>query len=211
VWTFFTLAVWLWPATGQTAPSFAFDARSFDKIKAERGVSVYKHRHSKLIHVGAIGRLPHSPELVQRVLLDYGRQKGRIARVSESRVIERGPNWLLVYQRLNLPVISDRDFVLQVSWGQSGKVRWIRYQAVKHGGPAPRDDAVRLTHHVGTWLLRPVNGGQSTEARLEVRIDLAGWLPRWLARSGAGKELPGVYSDIAGLLRTHSYVSERRR
>ena len=211
LWASFTLAVILWPDLGQAAPSFSFDARAFEKIKEERGVAVYKHRHSKLIRVGAIGRLPGAPTVVQRVLLDYGRQKGRIARVSESRIVERGPNWLLVYQRLNLPVISDRDFVLRVTWGQSGETRWIRYQAVRRGGPGPRDGAVRVTDHVGTWFLRPADGGRSTEARLEVRIDLAGWLPRWLARSGAGKELPGVYSDIAGLLRTHSYVSERRK
>lgn len=114
--------------------------------------------------------------------------------------MEQGASSLTVYQRLNLPVISDRDFVLRVTWGADGQAHWITYRAVKATTPPPREGVVRVTHHSGSWLLEPARGGQETIVRYEVTIDLAGWLPRWMAKSGSGKELPELFVAIQKMI-----------
>ena len=143
-----------------------------------------------------------------QALLDYRGQVGKIARLSESKVLSRSGNSLLVYQRLNLPVISDRDFNLKVSWWRDGDTTWVAYRAIKRGLP-PRDGVVRVSHHLGSWQLRPINNGRQTLVRFQVSIDLAGWLPRWMARSGSGKEVPELFVAIGDMIRRSTYRSER--
>lgn len=176
------------------------DQAGYERIAQRRGVSVYKHRTSDIIRLGAEARINAPPDDVLQVLLDYKDQVGVIDRLSESRVLHRGRSTMKVYQRLNLPVIDDRDFTLQVRWGQAGELRWVTYHAMRGGGPAPKDGVVRVTDHAGSWQLWPVDGGKATMARFMVRIDLAGWLPKWMARSGAGKELPDLFGSIRKLV-----------
>lgn len=173
----------------------------FERIAQRRGITVYKHARSAVIRLGAEGRIPYPPAEVERVLLDYRRQVGNIARLSEARVLKQGNRWLQVYQRLNLPVISDRDFTLHVTWGKSRQgLRWIRYRSSTAAGPAPRKGVVRVSDHRGSWQLKSMEGGRATWARFQVRIDLAGLLPRWLAKSGSGKEVPEVFFSLNKLL-----------
>jgi len=186
-------------AEATPAPRWPSSA-GFEQIAQVRGVKVYKDPKADIIRLAAEGRLPAPPHKVQKVLLDYEHQIGVIDRLSESRVLNRGFQWLLVYQRLNLPIISDRDFTLMVRWGGDMQHLWIRYQAMTNRGPPVRRGVERVSNHFGIWELLPISGGQETLARLQVTIDLAGWLPKWLARAGSGKELPRLFEAICRLL-----------
>lgn len=200
---FVTLAaIVLQPSLGwaEKAPvRVTLEKSKFETIGTQRGVTVYKHRKAKNVRVGAVGRIPAPPADVQRAVLDYEGQLGKIARLSESRVLERKGSSLLVYQRLNLPIIDDRDFTLRVKRGKDGAKRWVSYWAVKRGGPAKRDGVVRVTHHQGAWEMRPTAGGKHTLVRFETTIDMAGSVPRILLRTGAGKELPDLFASICQL------------
>jgi len=175
----------------------------YERIARSSGVSVYKHRDADVIQLGADARIDAPPDAVMRALLDYEGQVGVIGRLSEVKVLRRAKGQLTVYQRLNLPVIDDRDFTLDVRYGQAGETRWISYHALKRGGPPPRDGVVRVTDHSGSWQLRPVDGGRATLARFMVRIDLSGWLPKWMARSGSGKEVPELFKQVRVLADSH--------
>lgn len=174
--------------------------RNFEQIAQKKGVTVWQHKESSIIRLGAEGRFLAPPDVVARVLLDYPAQKGRIARVTESRVLARSAKDLFVYQHLNLPVISDRDFILHVRWGEEGDVRWIEFNARKDKGPKPRKGIVRVTKHEGSWQLRPISGGRGTFVRFMVMIDMSGWLPKWLARSGSGKEIPNLFEAVGRMV-----------
>jgi hypothetical protein len=182
-------------------PPYLHDGK-FEQIADKRGVKVYKHRSSDIIRIGAQAVFPTPPRRVQRALLDYHRQVGKIARLSEARVLGRGEGQLHVYQRLNLPVISDRDFVLEVRYGrQRGDTLWLAYRAVTDRGPPPRGGVVRVSHHRGSWELQPARGGKATRVTFQTSIDLGGWLPKWMARAGAGRELPELFAAICRLSR----------
>jgi hypothetical protein len=170
--------------------------KGFERIAHERGVTVYKNNSANLIWIGAVGVIPAPPERVEEALLDYEHQAGKIGRVSEARVLSRDAGGIHVYERLNLPIISDRDFVLRVRHGADGPQRWIAYWAITDRGPKPRDGIVRVTRHNGVWELLPTQDGKATIARCEIQIDLGGSVPLWLAKSKAGAEIPELYSNV---------------
>jgi hypothetical protein len=180
-------------------PAIDLPRPGFEQIAKTRDVVVYKNNTSDVIWIGAVGLIPAPPELVYQALLEYDRQVGKIGRVSEARVLAQEENVLFVYERLNLPVISDRDFVLRVTHGHDPTKRWIHYQAVTDRGPGPRPGIVRVTRNTGAWELVATQGGSATIARCEFRIHLGGMLPLWLAKSRAGSEIPHLYSEICKL------------
>jgi hypothetical protein len=152
-----------------------------------------------MIRIGAQGRLPAPPAQVLDTLLDYSRHAAVLERVAECRVLERGQGWLVLYQRLTLPVIDDRDFTLRVTWGKQADRHWIRYRT-EPAGPPPVDGVVRVTRNYGGWDLLPADGGRATLARYQSNMDMAGSLPVWMSQSGAADELPTLFRSMCSLL-----------
>jgi hypothetical protein len=178
----------------------SLESKGFQLIGQAHGVKQYKHRTAKNVRIAAEGVIPAPLADVREMVLDYRRQEGKVDRVGSSRVLRQGPGWLLVYQRLKLPVVSDRDFTLRVTWGAAPDHQWVIFDAANSLGPPPVRGVVRVAEHSGSWQLKPVEGGRSTWARFQTRIDLGGSLPHWLARSGAGKELPTLFGNICRLV-----------
>jgi hypothetical protein len=174
-------------------------SQGYDLVGETRGVKVYKHRNAKTIRVAAEGVIAAPPAEVREVVTDYRAQEGKVDRVSESRVLRQGPGWLAVYQRLNLPIISDRDYTLMVRWGREPAYQWVTFDAASWMGPPPRDGIVRVSEHSGSWQLKPVEGGRATFVRFQSRIDFAGSVPRWMVRGGAAKELPNLFANLCRL------------
>ena len=164
------------------------------------GVTVYKHRFSSLIKLGADGVFHGTPAQVTAALLDYNHHAGTVGRVSDSKILKRGEGWLVVYQRLSLPIISDRDFMLKVTWGSKDGLHWIRFRCHKGKGPRSPDGVIRLSHHRGSWQLRATADGKRTKARFQVSTDMSGDLPRWIARSGADGSIPDLFQAIQKLI-----------
>jgi hypothetical protein len=187
-------------ARGQKPPpKIELPRPGFELIAQERGVSVYQNDSSNMIWIGAVGIIPAPADKIHKALLDYEHQIGKIGRVSEVKVLSREPDSLYVYQRLSLPVISDRDVTLRVVHGVDGKRRWIAYWAVTDRGPKPREGIVRVTRDRGVWELVAIPGGKSTLARYEMRMDLGGDVPLWMAKGNAGDEIPELYSSVCKL------------
>jgi hypothetical protein len=182
----------------QTPLSIPLERAGFERIHRAHGVTVYSHKESKALHFAAEARFAAPPAEVQKVLLAYERQAGQIGRLSEVRVLKRRPRSLVVYLRLNMPIIDDRDYTLQVRWNQRDNVRWIFFKASRHG-PPPRKGVVRMTLNEGSWQLKPIRGGR-TFARYQLKMDIAGWIPTWLVRRSAGKELPTVFVQFSQML-----------
>lgn len=170
-------------------------SRGFERIDRDQGVDVYQHKGSEIIRIAAEGLIAAPPDKVRKTLLEYERHPANLDSVAVSRVLSRADHRLVVYQRLDLPLISDRDFNLLVSWGERDKLRWIHYQ-VSPRGIGPRPGVVRVPFHSGSWQLVPIRGGQASRARYQSSIDLAGMLPRWMARSSVGDEVPELFAAV---------------
>jgi hypothetical protein len=170
--------------------------QGFVEIANERGVTVYKNDRMKGIALAAEGDFPASPERVRRVLLDYASHPKWNKHLKECRILGHGDDWLLVYERLGLPMIDDRDYTLRVRWGDKADMKWLEFRADNDDGPRPRGGVVRIHTHEGRWELSPIEGGQKTRARYFFNLDLAGSLPGWMAKGRAGKDVPKLFDQI---------------
>jgi hypothetical protein len=166
----------------------------YQRVGDKHNVVVYK-REGHAIDLGAEGDIDASPDVVVRILTDYGSHPKWVRGLSESRILERDSNGLEVYQRLHLPFLEDRDFTLRVRWGASGPERFIRFETTDAGPPPPKG-VIRVPLHEGSWSLAPVDGGRRTHAVYRFRMELGGHLPMWMARGRAGKDVPELFEAI---------------
>jgi hypothetical protein len=170
----------------------------YRQVSTQQGVAVFKHSSSGDLRYAAEGLFDASPARLMAALLDYDRQARIMPRLAKSQILAHGPRWLVVYQRLKLPVVNDRDYVLRVTWGHDAGTVWLRYQATDQAGPPKRWGVVRVQRHQGGWQFRQDSQGK-TLARYEVMLDLAGWVPRWMVRSQTVKELAATFRNLRQL------------
>jgi hypothetical protein len=178
------------------APASALPSEGFAPIAEEHGVKVYRREKRNGIELAAEGRIGAPPDRVRKVLLDYPSHQRWQKHLKENKILGRGDNFLDVYQRLDLPMIDDRDFSLHVTWGDEGPVAWMRFTTMSGIGPPPVKGVVRVTQHEGGWRLEPIEGGAATHAVYRFYLDLAGSFPSWMAKGGAAKDLPELFANI---------------
>ncbi len=162
----------------------------------EDGVTVYRNVDAPQLELVAEADLDAPPAAVQHVLVDYGHRPSLAAEVCESRVLARDEHGLVVYERLRLPLVSDRDYTFAVSGGDDEDCRWVRLVTANELGPAAVPGVVRMPLHEAEWRMCPTAGGTHTHAWYSVRMDLGGALPGWLWRSGVGKHVPALFAAL---------------
>lgn len=183
----------------EPSASTSLERAGFEQVHQLGGITVYSHGRSQSLHFVAEARFEATPFEVQRALLDYEAHPRYIRRLAESRLVRQGPRMLAVYQRLSMPVVDDRDYTLEVRWGQRATIRWVTFRALPTGPPVP-NGVVRVRHHSGSWRLEPVADGRATRARYETLMDLGGWIPLWMARSSAGEEVAQVIAQFSQMV-----------
>lgn len=171
-------------------------SQGFYPIGENHGVKVYRRDRGRGIELAAEGLIDAPPETVRAVLLDYASHPKWVKGLTESKVLRRDAAQLLVYQRLDLPVLDDRDFTLKVRWGDDGETKWLHFTTANDQGPGPRAGVVRVNTHEGAWQLTPVNGGRATWAVYRFHLDLAGSFPSWMGKGKAGKDVPNLFQNI---------------
>jgi hypothetical protein len=178
-------------------------SRGYEQVAQAHGVTVYSHPDRDLLTMAGEGMLAAPPDKVRGVLIDYEHHVDMLERLATSRVLDRGPGWLTVYQQLSLSIISNRDYTMLVRWGADGQTLWLRFRTANDRGPPENDDFVRMPVHRGCWQLKPVQRGRMTFARYQVELDLGGWLPRWMVGRNRDFEIPDLFDSIRkSLVRT---------
>jgi len=166
------------------APASALASEGFTLLGEEKGVRVHNRDKRSGVEFAAEARLPAPPEQVRRALLDYASHQKWQERLKENKIVARDADSLLVYQRLELPVIDDRDYTLKATWGAEGQILWMRFAAANERGPKPVSGVVRVTALEGGWRLEP-EGDKGTRAVYRFHIDVAGSVPSWLGKGQA--------------------------
>jgi hypothetical protein len=166
------------------ASASALASEGFTFLGEEKGIRVHRREKRAGVEFAAETNFAATPEQVRRALLDYPNQHKWHTHLEENKILSRGADSLLVYQRLDLPVIDDRDYTLQVTWGAEGPILWTRFAVANERGPKPVDGVVRVTAHAGAWRLEP-DGGKGTRAVYRFHLDVAGSVPAWLGKDQA--------------------------
>jgi hypothetical protein len=186
------------PPAAQRAPGSAstLAGEGFVLLGERRGIKVYRREQRPGIELAAEGSFDAAPERVQRVMIDYPNHRRWQKHLKENRILARQTDALDVYQRLNLPVLDDRDFTLHVTWGADGDVFWMRFAAANERGPAPVSGVVRVTAHSGGWRFEPADAGKATHAVYRFHLDLAGSFPAWMGKGQATDDIPELFENI---------------
>ena len=176
----------------------ALPSEGSQHIGGKAGVDVYR-RSGHAIDLAAEGDIDAPPDVVLKVLTDYGSHPKWVHGLSVSQVLDRRDGALDVSQRLHLPMLDDRDFAMHVTWKGSGDAREIHFATTNDKCPTPPDKGVvRVPLHEGSWRLEPVDGGRRTHAVYRFRMELGGNLPMWMARGRAAKDVPALFEAIRG-------------
>ncbi len=170
------------------APASALASEGFTLLGEEKGVRVHNRDKRSGVEFAAEARLPAPPEQVRRALIDYSSHQKWQEGLKENKILARDADSLLVYQRLELPIIDDRDFTLKITWGAEGQILWMRFAVANERGPKPVSGVVRVTSHGGGWRLEP-EGDKGTRAVYRFHFDPAGSVPSWLGKDQAKDKL----------------------
>jgi len=174
----------------------ALSNEGYQRVGEKAGVDVYR-RSGHAIDLAAEGDIDAPPDVVLKVLTDYGSHPKWVHGLSVSQVLGKTPSSLDVYQRLHLPMLDDRDYAMHVEWKGVGDEREIHFATTNNRCPAPPDKGVvRVPLHEGSWHLEPVDGGRRTHAVYRFRMELGGSLPMWMARGRAAKDVPALFEAI---------------
>ena len=112
----------------------------FKHVGGSHGVEVFRQEKSAVIDLYAEGDIEAPPAVVRDVLLDFEHASKLTNNVAESHILNKNNKEIVVYQRLKLPIISDRDFTLRATWEQKGGGTLLTHFAVDNArGPQAKD------------------------------------------------------------------------
>lgn len=138
--------------------------------------------------VWAEGVLDVGIQDIQSVLRDHESFRQWMPYVTESRVLSTGPEGTRVtYTRLNLPVISNRDYVVRVVdeelLGEDGTGQFRQTWSSENGALPEQKGVVRLRHNQGSWVFTPRGEGKAHFV-YRFTVEPGGSIPGFLAGFG---------------------------
>ena len=162
--------------------------------------------------VWAEGELAASASDVQAVLTDVDVYRQWMPYVRESRTLEALPDGArLSYTKLDLPVVSSRDFVCHVvqesklaedGTGAFAQRWWAQPDAIPG-----RRDTVRLRLNEGSWRVEPRGEGKAYVI-YKFTVDPAGSIPGFLIRMG---QKTGVVDTLRAVEKRARWHAEEQR
>jgi Polyketide cyclase / dehydrase and lipid transport len=137
--------------------------------------------------VWAEGTMKASAQDVQAVLRDYDSFRHWMPYVKESRVLSQEPDGRRTYTRLDLPVISSRDYVCRVVdeelLEEDGTGTFRQRWWSDHGSLPARHGVVRLRFNEGSWHVTP-RGEDTSHFVYRFAVEPGGSIPGFLAGFG---------------------------
>jgi hypothetical protein len=186
------------PADGWTQESAGKDVVIHSRARGGLGVKEFR----------AIGVIEAPPAAVFAVLDDSEAYPSFMPYTSECRVLKRDKDTVLAYQRLELPIVSDRDYTLRSKhqrWlGPDGPIYWIRWEPANDLGPAEKPGVQRVNVCEGGWLLEPTDSG-GTRAIYTIYTDSGGTIPPMLANTGSRTAIRKVFEAIRKQVKDPKY------
>ena len=132
---------------------------------------------------------------------------------SECRILKREKDAVVAYQRLELPLVSDRDYTLRsenAKWnGPDGLIYRIRWEPANNLGPAPTPGVLRVNVCEGGWLLEP-QGNHGTRATYTIYTDSGGTIPPMIANNGSKIAIRKVFEAIRKQVKDPKYAASAK-
>lgn len=156
------------------------------------------------IRVQAWSPLP--PAAIFSVIWDVSAQHEFVPNVKELRVLRSAEEEVVIYERVKIPVVQDRDYVLRLTKKIDGPVHEVFAEGRSELGPPPPKNVVRMTRLSSHFLLRPSDGG--TRLSYVSFGDPAGKIPEWIIRAA---DVKGPKDFVRAILRRAQEEALQRR
>ncbi|GHG78760.1 hypothetical protein GCM10012319_29880 [Comamonas sp. KCTC 72670] len=158
--------------------------------------------------VWAEGDLSASAADVQAVLRDVDAYRHWMPYVKESRLLKDLPEeGQLTYTKLDLPVVSSRDYVcsvvLESKLAEDGSGVFAQRWRAEPDAIPQRRGTVRLRLNEGSWRVEP-RGEKASHAVYRFTVDPAGSIPGFLARMGQKDAVEDTFRAVEKRARHHA-------
>ena len=184
------------------------------QVADKDGVVICSRRHagSALKEFRSIGEIDAPSSAVFAVLDDPEAYPRFMPYTSECRILQRMKNGLITYQRLDLPLVSDRDYTLRSEYskkpGPDGPIYRIQWRPANDLGPAPQAGVERVKICEGSWLMEPT-GDETTRLTYSVYSGTGGAIPAFLANSGSQIAIRKIFEAIRKEARAPKYSAAK--
>ena len=151
---------------------------------------------SDIREVMAVGYFDAPLEKVHAVIDDNANYKEFMAYTKESNVLRVEGTDKFVYERINAPFVSERDYSIKITHpAVASGVKHV-FTLAPTEGPKPIDGVVRVSVLEGSWHLEPVDGGKRTKGTYYVYTSPGGSVPTFLVNGANNTAVPGLYEAI---------------
>lgn len=151
--------------------------------------------------VWAVGTMEAEVQDIQSAIMDAEAYPRFMPYFKESRYLTAAQDsgTRMVYSRMALPFVNERDYVVRVTLIQSvkedGSGEFInRWEAV-HGQVPARNNVVRLKFNTGTWEVRPMPNGKS-QVTYRVACDPGSWVPGFALDAANKRGVPETFKAV---------------
>jgi hypothetical protein len=169
---------------------------------------------SDIKEVEGKGSFDAPPWVIKNVIDDVVHYEDFMPFTQVSPVIARGDGFVVSYQRLHVPFIDDRDYVVKIVdesvEDAAGHVVWKnRWSQANHLGPKPVDGVTRIEVVDGWWQLEDLDGGVRTTATYYVYTSPGGSIPASLVNLGNARGVPDLFKAVARAAEDPRYRATR--
>lgn len=182
------------------------------KEEANRdGLIIYSRTRegSNLKEFKTVGMIDARSSAVFAVLNDVEAYPSFMPYTSECSVLKRVGDCTIAYQRLALPLVSDRDYTLRSEHsktpGPNGPIYRIQWEPANDLGPSEKPGVQRVNVCEGGWLIEP-DGARGTRATYTIYTDSGGAIPAAIANSGSRTAIRKMFAAIRKTVREPKYA-----
>jgi hypothetical protein len=191
------------PVDGQDAKHAASDetATAWKQVGSQDGVAISSRSHAEatLEEFRAVGEIDAAPAAVFAIVNNPEEYPRFMPYTSECRVLHRFDHGIVAYQRLDLPLVSDRDYTLRSVYsktaGPAGATYRIHWEQANDLGPAPRPGVTRVKFCQGSWVIEPGTTGKS-RVTYTVCSGAVESLPAFVAEAGSKLAIHKIFEAI---------------
>ena len=189
------------PSARPAGPATLSADTAWQRIEEKSGVTLYSRIRvgTSIKEFKGVGLIDAPPSAVQAVLDDVSAYPQFMPYVVVSRILSQDGNDVVTYQILDIPFVSNRDYVVRVDHGTARNADGAliyrdSWQSDNDAGPPPQLGIVRVQVNEGSWLLEPAGPtGESTQASYQIFTDSGGVVPAFLANRGSQIIIPRLF------------------
>lgn len=177
-------------------------------------VSARSKDGSEVKEVRGLGVIDAPPWVVKNVIDDVARYKEFMPYTVESLILSTHDGYVVSYQRLDTPVVDDRDYTIKI-YDESredadGRVIWKnRWSEANKLGPPVKAGVARVGVNEGYWILEDKDGGARTKVTYYVYTSPGGSIPTFLVNMANTQAVPELYRAVSKASRDPRYTKTK--